>query len=386
MSAPHASSSEPTAESISQPDADDQVATASQRHDLPALIIRGTTLLSRALWVGAVLSLVQGGIGAQASRNASDAFSALIHAAICFVIFVALAHAIVLMQLFVSWWFLERAVMDTSRQMALSELSRIAVALEQIATEFQNPPRFVQPPEPASDFRRQSIARFEQALTGGDLSLALTSLETHIAEFPQDDVSHLRSQFAAARSREINKQTALLDAARQVNDPDRVIEVFSALKAMLEDDSRQALERELARWFLSLVHRRLRSGTIQPDVVTLAQKVSDNFGSTVEGASLRAALPTMRRSVGLCPRCAQPYVGAADACPRCLTAPSTPNSHPQAANLDDPEDEDDEDAGFNESDDDDLPLNHLAIDDDDLKNLRLIDPELDDESETDRRS
>ena len=29
--------------------------------------------------------------------------------------------------------------------------------------------------------------------------------------------------------------------------------------------------------------------------------------TTVEGASVRASLPTLRRSVGLCPRCAQPY-------------------------------------------------------------------------------
>jgi hypothetical protein len=54
-------------------------------------------------------------------------------------------------------------------------------------------------------------------------------------------------------------------------------------------------------------------------VVVLAAQVSEIFGATPDGASVRAALPTLRRSVGLCPRCAQPYVGSAAACPRCLS-------------------------------------------------------------------
>ena len=43
-----------------------------------------------------------------------------------------------------------------------------------------------------------------------------------------------------------------------------------------------------------------------------------------QGASVRAALPTLRRSVGLCPRCAQPYTGVAEACPRCLRRRGAP--------------------------------------------------------------
>src|SRR5207248_1016661 len=86
----------------------------------------------------------------------------------------------------------------------------------------------------------------------------------------------------------------------------------------LESEPRATLERDLARWFLNLIHRRLRTGKIQPDVVLLATQVAETFGATAEGASMRAALPMLRRSVGLCPRCAQPYTGAAEACPDCL--------------------------------------------------------------------
>jgi predicted amidophosphoribosyltransferase len=58
--------------------------------------------------------------------------------------------------------------------------------------------------------------------------------------------------------------------------------------------------------------------------------VADAFDSTPEGASLRAALPTLRRSVGLCARCGRPYNGIADACPACLATTSFPSYVPPA--------------------------------------------------------
>ena len=42
----------------------------------------------------------------------------------------------------------------------------------------------------------------------------------------------------------------------------------------------------------------------------LAARVVESFGDTPEGASLRAALPSLRRNAGLCPRCARPNPGA----------------------------------------------------------------------------
>ena len=113
------------------------------------------------------------------------------------------------------------------------------------------------------------------------------------------------------------EQMAQLDAARKVNDPARVIELYQGIVPSLDAERREELARDLAKWFLELIHRRLRTGKIQAEVVLLATQVAETFGATVEGASMRAALPTLRRSVGLCPRCAQPYTGTADACPQC---------------------------------------------------------------------
>ena len=58
----------------------------------------------------------------------------------------------------------------------------------------------------------------------------------------------------------------------------------------------EKLARDLAKWFLELINRRLRTGRIQPEVVLLATQVAETFGATVEGASMRAALPTLSHS------------------------------------------------------------------------------------------
>jgi len=83
-------------------------------------------------------------------------------------------------------------------------------------------------------------------------------------------------------------------------------------------EMRASLEADLSRWLLRLIHHRLRTGRIQADLAHLAGRIAESFSHTVDGASLRASLPTLRRSAGLCPRCAQPYAGVADACPACL--------------------------------------------------------------------
>src|SRR5262249_2050407 len=153
------------------------------------------------------------------------------------------------------------------------------------------------------------------------------------------------------------------DAARQVNDAERVLELYRTVESSLEFDRRGELERELSRWFLQLIHRRLRIVPIQAEVVRLATDVAVIFGATGEGASLRASLPMCGRSVGLCPRCAQPYTGTAAACPKCLgaaggSAPGRPDSEPEP-DADDPQFEpgpitdDGQDAGWMRYDEDD---------------------------------
>lgn len=123
----------------------------------------------------------------------------------------------------------------------------------------------------------------------------------------------------------LGRLEAQLQAAREVNDPDQVLEIHGRMSPLLKEETRKHLDVDLSHWFLMIVHRRLRSGRIQADVVELADRIAEIFGHTIDGASLRASLPTLRRSAGLCPRCAKPYTGSAKACPECLkTAPAPP--------------------------------------------------------------
>jgi len=178
------------------------------------------------------------------------------------------------------------------------------------------------------DDRATSLAEIERAIRASLWDQAAALLDNFAAEFPDDPaLAGLQGELANAKHKANREQLAQLEAARQVNDPNRVLEIYHSLVPSLESHERISIDRELGKWFLSLIHRRLRTGTIQTDVVQLASRIADVFATTVEGASLRAALPTLRRSVGLCPRCSQPYAGLAEACPKCLTAgTSSPGS------------------------------------------------------------
>jgi hypothetical protein len=190
------------------------------------------------------------------------------------------------------------------------------------------------PPAPALTtldlLKERTMADIRQAIRSAkwdDARELLDALATDHADDPH--ISALEHEFQSARDAALNDHLAQLEAARKVNDPDRVLELHQFLVPLMEVEARNSLEAELSKWFLRLIHNRLRTGKIQTDVAHLAGRIAETFSHTVEGASLRASLPTLRPSVGLCPKCAQPYTGVADACPSCMglgQPPSLPAS------------------------------------------------------------
>jgi hypothetical protein len=174
--------------------------------------------------------------------------------------------------------------------------------------------------EPArSPGRAQALGEIDAALRGTQWALAESLLETFEAAYPGDPKSSsLRAALDQARRSVLEQRTAELAAAREVNDPARVIELYRLVAPELDREARGELQAGVARWFLTLIYRRLRTGKIQVEVVDLATQFAESFAATTVGASVLAALPMMRRSAGLCPRCAQPYTGVEQACPECL--------------------------------------------------------------------
>jgi hypothetical protein len=186
-------------------------------------------------------------------------------------------------------------------------------------------------PEPVSSLRAAHLAEIRQAIRSGSWADAETLLNAFRDAHPDDpEAARVGDELAAAVA---SARAALLDriaAAREANDAERALDLRDEARPLLDPEALRGLDRDLAKWSMSLIQRRLRAGTVRPDVATLAARVARSLDGTIEGASLRASLPTLRRAAGLCARCGQPYTGIADACPACLASPPAPSQEPEA--------------------------------------------------------
>lgn len=106
-------------------------------------------------------------------------------------------------------------------------------------------------------------------------------------------------------------------------------EAFEALQAAIDADMPvEAAPADLWRLrqaSMEEIFQRMHSGTVREDVARLAQAVIKAFPDTTEGKTLAQVIGVLRRSAGLCPRCAEPYRGIAAACHDCLRG--TPESY-----------------------------------------------------------
>ena len=181
--------------------------------------------------------------------------------------------------------WLEHAARASERQsitltQAVAQLERIGELLVQSGGQSVSRPD-------RADGRAHSITEVAHAIRAANWADAQTRLDELEATFPDDpELSALREQLARARHAAVQSTLAELSAAREVNDPDRVLEIYQLVQPSLDQAAHAALERDLAKWFLSLIHRRLRLGKVQPDVVHLASRFAESFASTMEGASV----------------------------------------------------------------------------------------------------
>lgn len=198
--------------------------------------------------------------------------------------------------------------------------TRVAPALERIAAALE---RSGGPPAP--DLRSLALSELQARLDADAWEEAQALLDDFARDFPGDHaIEGLLESIDGLRKRRAESLLAQLQASREVNDSRNVLDVRDALARHLEADQLQALDVELVPWLLLQIQNRMRHGTVGADVVELAGLIVERFGETRQGASLRASLPVLRRSVGLCPRCAAAYTGFESACPRCLANPEPP--------------------------------------------------------------
>ncbi len=180
------------------------------------------------------------------------------------------------------------------------------------------------PSPPGDELPRVSLEELEsqtrEALTQSHWDEANRLIE-QIRLHPDPDnlrqADRLRKRWREEQILQLGKQ---IDASRAANDPTSVLTLHARLSPLLQDDSRTENDRELVNWFMKVLMKRMRTGTVSEDVPLLAEHVAERFPHTREGASLKASLGTLRRSAGLCPTCTQKYTGVEKACPECLAS------------------------------------------------------------------
>lgn len=170
-----------------------------------------------------------------------------------------------------------------------------------------------------AEARSAALAEFRLALEEFRWDVAARLAERIRVDHPESpEVERLADELESSRAGRREQLRGQLASARGVGDADGVLTLRQELAALVSTEDRKDLDRETLAWLMNLLQKRLRAGTVRADVASLAARAAESFGDTMEGASLRASLPTLRRSAGLCPRCARPYAGLGDACPDCV--------------------------------------------------------------------
>ena len=214
---------------------------------------------------------------------------------------------------------------EASRRAAELIESRALPLLERIALALERSPSTVPGGPALAAGRGRGVPDFRRAVDEARWDEAEAIARELALENPGDPgVSALPAELDRLRQFAVDDLRQRIEASRQANDPEGVIASRDELAKLLRGDAIREVDHSQVKWLMGLIQRRLRTGTIRADVVALAARVAESFGGTTEGASLRASLPTLRRSAGLCPRCAEPYTGVGDACPKCLAASPAP--------------------------------------------------------------
>jgi hypothetical protein len=168
--------------------------------------------------------------------------------------------------------------------------------------------------------RQQAIDAVREAVRRDWWDEARRLAAAFAEQFPAaPDAKDLAAQVETAFSRKVQSLREQLDAAESAADAETMLNTRDRLSGYLNGTELYQVDRRVAHWMAAHLREALAAGRAR-EVVHLAERVVDAFGDTTnEGAQVRTALPTLRRSAGLCPDCGQPYDVSLVRCPACET-------------------------------------------------------------------
>jgi hypothetical protein len=168
------------------------------------------------------------------------------------------------------------------------------------------------------EVRQQALDAVREAIRREWWDQARRLAASFAEQFPAaPEAKDLSAQVDAAFTRKIQSLREQLDTAERAADAEVMLNTRDRLSGYLNGTELYQVDRRVAHWMAAHLREALAAGRAR-DVVHLAERVVDAFGDTTnEGAQVRVALPTLRRSAGLCPDCGQPYDVSLVRCPAC---------------------------------------------------------------------
>jgi hypothetical protein len=171
---------------------------------------------------------------------------------------------------------------------------------------------------PTSESRLKALDAVRDAVRRESWDQARHLASAFVAEFPDaPEAKDLTGQVAAASARKLQSLREQLDQAERANDCEGVLNLRDRLSAFVNGTELYQVDRRVAHWVARYLRESLAGGRAK-EVIHLAERVVEAVGDTTqEGAQIRASLPTLRRSAGLCAECGQPSDVRLARCPAC---------------------------------------------------------------------
>ncbi|WP_422926347.1 hypothetical protein [Singulisphaera sp. PoT] len=184
-------------------------------------------------------------------------------------------------------------------------LGRIANALERSGTSQR-------------ESSTKALEQIRRATTEGRWEHAVRLAGQFARDFPESpDANLIEREIAEARWAVVDQLQAQLEQARRRDDAVAVLDTRDTLTLHLRGDALHDLDRQLTRWVIGHLQRKVRESTPVIELLDLTTRATETFPDTNEATALAELLAKLRKAAGRCIRCGRVNSNKNDVCPAC---------------------------------------------------------------------